>query len=164
MMRFALVLTGLLCLAACAPTAPTAYPPAETGRPGQAIHGVIVSRRAIDTEAAPTAAQLKTLHTCIKKVTEDLDGMRFNTAISALMVFINEAMAWETKPVAALRDFLALLQPFSPHLAEDASHSRKLSFGWYVDMNNSESTMKNIIQQACDAAGARFGKDVLLQF
>ena len=56
MMRFALVLTGLLCLAACAPTAPTAYPPAETGRPGQAIHGVIVSRRAIDTEAAPTAA------------------------------------------------------------------------------------------------------------
>ena len=56
MMRFALVLTGLLCLAACAPTAPTAYPPAETGRPGQPIHGVIVSRRAIDTEPAPTAA------------------------------------------------------------------------------------------------------------
>lgn len=56
MMRFALVLTGLLCLAACTPTAPTAYPPAETGRPGQASHGVIVSRRAIDTEAAPTAA------------------------------------------------------------------------------------------------------------
>ena len=56
-----------------------------------------------------TPAQLKTLHACIKKVTEDLDGLRFNTAISALMVFVNEAMTWETKPVSVLRDFLILL-------------------------------------------------------
>ena len=67
----------------------------------------------------PTPAQLKTLHACIKKVTEDLDGMRFNTAISALMVFVNEAMAWEVKPVSSLRTFLILLQPFAPHLAEE---------------------------------------------
>jgi leucyl-tRNA synthetase len=67
----------------------------------------------------PTAAQLKALHGCIKKVTEDLDGLRFNTAISALMVFINEAMTWETKPVSALRDFVVLLQPFAPHIAEE---------------------------------------------
>jgi leucyl-tRNA synthetase len=67
----------------------------------------------------PTAAQLKALHGCIKKVTEDLDGLRFNTAISALMVFINEAMGWETKPVSVLRDFLVLLQPFAPHVAEE---------------------------------------------
>ncbi len=66
-----------------------------------------------------TPAQLKTLHACIKKVTEDLDGMRFNTAISAMMVFVNEAISWEIKPVAALRAFLQLLQPFSPHLAEE---------------------------------------------
>ncbi len=70
-------------------------------------------------DAEPSAAQLKTLHACIKKVTEDLDGLRFNTAISALMVFINEAMTWETKPRAVLRDFLILLQPFAPHLAEE---------------------------------------------
>ncbi|HKW30256.1 MAG TPA: class I tRNA ligase family protein [Verrucomicrobiae bacterium] len=68
---------------------------------------------------APTPAQLKTLHACIKKVTEDLDGLRFNTAISALMVFVNEAMTWKTKPVSVLRDFLVLLQPFAPHLAEE---------------------------------------------
>ena len=67
----------------------------------------------------PTAAQLKALHGCIKKVTEDLDGLRFNTAISALMVFINEAMTWEAKPISALRDFLILLQPFAPHVAEE---------------------------------------------
>jgi leucyl-tRNA synthetase len=67
----------------------------------------------------PTAAQLKALHACIRKVTEDLDGFRFNTAISALMVFINEAVAWETRPASVLRDFLILLQPFAPHLAEE---------------------------------------------
>jgi len=70
-------------------------------------------------ETAATPAQLKALHACIKKVTEDLDGMRFNTAISALMVFVNEAMTWETKPVSVLRDFVILLQPFAPHLAEE---------------------------------------------
>jgi leucyl-tRNA synthetase len=63
--------------------------------------------------------QLKSLHACIRKVTEDLEGLRFNTAISALMVFVNEAIAWPTKPAAVLRDFLILLQPFAPHLAEE---------------------------------------------
>jgi leucyl-tRNA synthetase len=66
-----------------------------------------------------TPAQLKALHACIKKVTEDLDGMRFNTAISALMVFTNEAITWEVKPVSVLRDFLVLLQPLAPHIAEE---------------------------------------------
>jgi leucyl-tRNA synthetase len=70
-------------------------------------------------ETAATPAQLKTLHACIKKVTEDLEGLRFNTAISALMVFINEAMTWPTRPAAALQQFLILLQPFAPHLAEE---------------------------------------------
>jgi len=71
------------------------------------------------SETPPTSAQLKVLHACIKKVTEDLNGLRFNTAISALMVFVNEAIAWEAKPVAVLRSFLILLQPFAPHLAEE---------------------------------------------
>jgi len=70
-----------------------------------------------DIEPAP--AQLKTLHACIKKVTEDLDALRFNTAISTLMVFNNEAMTWAVKPRAVLREFLVLLQPFAPHLAEE---------------------------------------------
>ena len=70
-------------------------------------------------DVAPTPAQLKVLHAGIKKVTEDLDGMRFNTAISALMVFVNEAMTWEVRPRAVLRDFVVLLQPFAPHLAEE---------------------------------------------
>ena len=70
-------------------------------------------------EIPATAPQLKALHACIKKVTEDLDGLRFNTAISELMVFVKEAMTWETKPLAVMRDFLILLHPFAPHLAEE---------------------------------------------
>jgi leucyl-tRNA synthetase len=70
-------------------------------------------------ETVATPGQLKALHACIKKATEDLDGMRFNTAISALMEFVNEAITWETKPVSILREFLILLQPFAPHLAEE---------------------------------------------
>jgi leucyl-tRNA synthetase len=45
--------------------------------------------------------------------------MRFNTAISAMMVFVNDALTWEVKPVSVMRDFLILLQPFAPHLAEE---------------------------------------------
>jgi leucyl-tRNA synthetase len=71
------------------------------------------------TDAPPTPAQLKTLHAAIKKVTEDLDALGFNTAISALMVFVNEAMTWETKPRSVLAEFLLLLQPFAPHIAEE---------------------------------------------
>jgi leucyl-tRNA synthetase len=64
-------------------------------------------------------AQLKALHACIKKVTEDLEGMRFNTAISAMMIFANDALNWPVKPAGALATFLQLLAPFSPHLAEE---------------------------------------------
>jgi leucyl-tRNA synthetase len=103
---------------------------AETQRRGELL-GLLKLSPAI-TDTAPTPAQLKTLHTCIKKVTEDLDGLRFNTAISAMMVFVNEAMTWEVKPVSAMRTFLQLLAPFSPHLAEELwaklhSHNAKLS-------------------------------------
>ncbi|HMJ90407.1 MAG TPA: class I tRNA ligase family protein, partial [Candidatus Acidoferrum sp.] len=71
------------------------------------------------TESEATKEQLKVLHSCIKKVTEDLDGLRFNTAISAMMVFVNEATAWQTRPVSVLREFLILLHPFAPHIAEE---------------------------------------------
>jgi leucyl-tRNA synthetase len=90
---------------------------AEPERAGQFLEDIHLNPGIIAT--APSAAQLKTLHTCIKKVTEDLDGLRFNTAISALMMFINEAISWPAKPASVMGDFLVLLQPFAPHLAEE---------------------------------------------
>ncbi len=90
---------------------------AETQRRGELLELIKLSTAIKDTP--PTPAQLKTLHACIKKVTGELDGMRFNTAISAMMVFVNDAITWETKPVSVLREFLILLAPFAPHIAEE---------------------------------------------
>ena len=67
----------------------------------------------------PNAVELKTLHQTIKKVTEDLDGMRFNTAISALMIFVNESGQQQDHSWEALEKFVLLLAPYAPHLAEE---------------------------------------------
>ncbi|MBS1959431.1 MAG: leucine--tRNA ligase [Bdellovibrionales bacterium] len=61
----------------------------------------------------------KILHVTIKKVTEDIEGMRFNTAISSMMVFVNHFTAHAKTPKAAMKIFTQLLAPFAPHLAEE---------------------------------------------
>ena len=67
----------------------------------------------------PTAAQLRVLHATIKKVTGDLATLSFNTAISQMMVCVNEFTSAEKRPVSALRTLLLLLSPFAPHMAEE---------------------------------------------
>ncbi len=67
----------------------------------------------------PSKDQLKVLHIAIKKVTEDIEEMRFNTAISALMIFVNEANGWNSVPVSVAKDFARLLSPFAPHFSEE---------------------------------------------
>jgi leucyl-tRNA synthetase len=93
-----------------------------------ALLGGIALSAAVRDEAA-TAEQAKVLHACIRKVSEDLEGLRFNTAISAMMVFVNEATGWERRPVAVLRTFLQLLAPFAPHLAEELWERLHAGFG-----------------------------------
>ena len=67
----------------------------------------------------PTPAQLRVLHATIKKVTGDLATLSFNTAISQMMVCVNELTSAEQRPVSALRTLLILLSPFAPHMAEE---------------------------------------------
>ena len=71
------------------------------------------------TDSEADKEQLKALHEAIKKVTEDIEGMRFNTAISALMIFVNEANGWKSIPRSVAEPFVILLSPFTPHLAEE---------------------------------------------
>lgn len=61
----------------------------------------------------------RTWHKSIKKVTEDLDNLRFNTAISQLMIFVNEAYKTDELPRRALEDFAQLLSPMAPHISEE---------------------------------------------
>jgi leucyl-tRNA synthetase len=66
-----------------------------------------------------TKDQLRLLHATIKRVTEETEEMRFNTAIAAMMEFVNGAYKWETRPKEVLRPFVLLLAPYAPHLAEE---------------------------------------------
>jgi leucyl-tRNA synthetase len=61
----------------------------------------------------------RTWHRTIKKVTEDYENLRFNTAISQLMIFVNDAYKAEKLPRKAMNDFLQLLSPIAPHIAEE---------------------------------------------
>ena len=61
----------------------------------------------------------RALHRTIRKVSADIESLDFNTAISALMEFCNHLGALKRRPAAALRDFLLLLAPFAPHIAEE---------------------------------------------
>ncbi|MBI3807414.1 MAG: leucine--tRNA ligase [Nitrospirae bacterium] len=70
-------------------------------------------------ETVPTLEHQRLLHQTIKKVTEDIEGLRFNTAISQMMVFTNEMTKAEQRSRALLEPFILLLAPFAPHLAEE---------------------------------------------
>lgn len=61
----------------------------------------------------------KVYHQTVKKVTEDYGNLHFNTAISQMMVFINEAYKAETLPKEYVEGFVKLLAPIAPHLAEE---------------------------------------------
>jgi leucyl-tRNA synthetase len=61
----------------------------------------------------------KVYHQTVKKVTEDYEGIRFNTAISQMMVFINEAYKAPQLPVEYAKGFVQILAPLAPHLAEE---------------------------------------------
>jgi leucyl-tRNA synthetase len=70
-------------------------------------------------EVEPDRDTLRKLHQTIQKVTDDLDAMRFNTAIAAMMEFTNHLTRLEVRPRSALQTFVLLLSPFAPHLAEE---------------------------------------------
>ncbi len=74
---------------------------------------------AVIADRPMTAEEERTLHMTIQKVTEDIEGLRFNTAISAMMVFVNEFIGAPEKPREAMEAFIRLLSPFAPHIAEE---------------------------------------------
>ncbi len=84
------------------------------------------------TDATPDAETLRLLHYTIAKVTDDLDGLRFNTAIACMMEFTNHLTKITSRPKSILEPFVLLLAPFAPHVAEELwralGHEQSLAF------------------------------------
>ncbi|MBU2499829.1 leucine--tRNA ligase, partial [bacterium] len=70
-------------------------------------------------DVPPTDEALRILHRTIDAVTTMTEDLRFNTAISQMMVFVNEMNQLEVRPRSVLEDFVKLLGPYAPHLAEE---------------------------------------------
>lgn len=86
----------------------------------------------------PVPADLeKLMHKSIKKITDDTRTLNFNTAISQMMVMVNEFYKLETLPRSAWTDFILLLSPYAPHLSEELwsleGHKESLAYAsWPV--------------------------------
>ena len=71
------------------------------------------------TDEEPSQEILKLLHKTIKKVTHDTDSLNFNTAISQMMVLVNELYKTDTLPRVVWENLIKLLGPYVPHIAEE---------------------------------------------
>jgi leucyl-tRNA synthetase len=104
-------------------------------------------------DAPLTTEQERLLHQTIKKVTDDIETLNFNTAISQMMVFVNEFLNLPIKPRNAMETFVLLLSPFAPHLAEELwqklGHSTTLAYEpWprYDESKIQETTVEIVVQ------------------
>lgn len=74
----------------------------------------------ITDDAASAADELnRVLHKTIRKVDEDTENIRMNTAIAQMMIFVNEATTAEKLPREILTKFIRILAPYAPHIAEE---------------------------------------------
>jgi leucyl-tRNA synthetase len=83
-------------------------------------------------EAQADEATLRLLHQTIKKVTGDIETFNFNTAISAMMIFVNHLIKQAVRPRAVIEKFVLILAPFAPHIAEELreklGHTNSLAY------------------------------------
>lgn len=75
------------------------------------------------TDSEPTKDNLKTLHKLIKKVTEDIEEFSYNTSIPAFMIAVGEWAQQKCTCRSVLEQFVILLAPFAPHIAEELWHT-----------------------------------------
>lgn len=103
-----------------------------------------------------SAETLKVLHQTIKKVTEDIDNMRFNTAISQMMVFTNHCYKVGSITRESAKIAVQLLSPFAPHAAEELwsllGHSASISYEKWPEFN-ADLAKDDLIKMAISVNG-----------
>lgn len=89
----------------------------------------------------------------VKKVTEDYEAMRFNIAISQMMVFVNEAYKVDDLPIIYIEGFVKLLSPIAPHLSEELwsllGHDDTITYATWPTYDESklvEDTVQIVLQ------------------
>lgn len=70
-------------------------------------------------DSKPSEEILRITHQTIKKVTHDIENLAFNTAISQMMIFVNELQKLDKRPKVAIKALIQCLAPFAPHIAEE---------------------------------------------
>jgi leucyl-tRNA synthetase len=96
----------------------------------------------------PVSPELEhVFHTTVKKVGEDIEDLHFNTAISQMMILVNELTKSETHPRQILEPFVLLVAPFAPHLAEELwsklGHTTSLAYEPWPLFDESKLQKKN---------------------
>ncbi len=71
------------------------------------------------TKIKPSEQDLRAMHKCILEVDERIEGMKFNTAVSSLMTYVNYLSAMKEIPQEMYETLLKILSPFAPHLSEE---------------------------------------------
>ncbi|WP_223556959.1 MULTISPECIES: leucine--tRNA ligase [Lysinibacillus] len=98
----------------------------------------------------------KSYHQTVKKVTEDYEGIRFNTAISQMMVFINDCYKADVIPTAYAEGFVKMLAPMVPHVAEELwqllGHDATLSYEQWPTYDESK-LVDDEVEVAVQVAG-----------
>ena len=74
-------------------------------------------------DSEPTADNMRSLHSLIKKVTGDIEGFSFNTSVAAFMICVNELSQQKCHSRSVLGQLLTVLVPFAPHVTEELWHS-----------------------------------------
>ncbi|GIV54958.1 MAG: leucine--tRNA ligase [Candidatus Kapaibacterium sp.] len=85
----------------------------------------------------PTREQARLLHQTIKKVRHDIESLSLNTAIAQMMIFANEMSRMAQRPYQVMEQFVLVLAPFAPHLAEELwqllGHTESLAYEPFPD-------------------------------
>jgi leucyl-tRNA synthetase len=88
------------------------------------------------------------LHSTIKKVGEDIPNLSFNTSIAQMMIFVNEFIKAEIKPLKAMEALVKCLSPFAPHIAEELwsilGHNESIYLAQFPEYEESKTIKQSI--------------------
>jgi leucyl-tRNA synthetase len=117
----------------------------DTGELGRAVR-----------DAKADEPTLRLLNQTIKKVGDDIESFGFNTAISAMMIFVNHLMKLTVVPKAAVEKLVLILAPFAPHVAEELweklGHAESLAYESWPEYDE-ELTKEKEIELAVQVNG-----------